>query len=125
MLRISVKGSQDGGWMLAVWYKVAGGSYHDAADRWLAAHRPETVFFLVQYAGVSVGDKPRVYVAQPAEIAAQLKSQRAGQGYGALQEDRRRYSPKSGFDERLPPSWAFSEARLDAVAARGPASRRK
>lgn len=117
LMRISVKGSQDGGWMLSVKYKEAGLSYHDAIDRWRSAHRPETVFFFVQFVGVKVGDPPRVYIARTEEIAEQLKSQRGGQGYGALVEDRRRDSPKSKYDERIPMEWAFSEKRIDAIAA--------
>ena len=34
-LPVSVKGSQDGGWMLSVKFKEEGISYHDAIDRWL------------------------------------------------------------------------------------------
>lgn len=117
LMRISVKGSQDGGWMLSVRYKDASITYHDAIDRWLHAHRAETVFFFVQFAHVPVGAPPRVYVARPPEIAAHLKSQCDGRGYGALLEDRRRYSPNSKYDERIPPAWAFSEARMDAIAA--------
>ncbi|MCA9680358.1 MAG: hypothetical protein KC464_35340 [Myxococcales bacterium] len=117
MMRISVKGSQDGGWMLAVGHKAAGVSYHDAIDLWRAKHRAETVFFFVQFLGVAIGELPRVYVAQPDEIAAQLKSQRAGVGYGALIEERRRRSPKSKYDERIPAAWEFSQSRIDAIAA--------
>jgi hypothetical protein len=117
LMRISVKGSQDGGWMLAVRYKEASLSYHDAIDRWHAAHRPEIVFFFVQFAHVAVGEPPRVYVSRPSEIAAQLKSQCGGRGYGALVEERRRYAPNSKYDERIPEAWRFSEARIDAVAA--------
>jgi Holliday junction resolvase-like predicted endonuclease len=115
MLPISVKGSQDGGWMLAVRYKEKGVTYHEAIDRWLAAQRDDVIFFFVQFSAVSVGGVPRVYVARPAEIAEQLKSQRNGKGYGALQEDRLRHSPKSSFSERLPDVWNFSAWRIDEI----------
>ena len=115
MLPISVKGSQDGGWMLAVRYKEKGVTYHEAIDRWLAAQRDDVIFFFVQFSAVSVGGVPRVYVARPVVIAEQLKSQRNGEGYGALQEDRLRHSPKSSFSERLPEVWNFSAHRIDEI----------
>jgi hypothetical protein len=115
MLPISVKGSQDGGWMLAVRYKEKGVTYHEAIDRWLASQRDDVIFFFVQFSAVSVGGVPRVYVARPVMIAEQLKSQRNGEGYGALQEDRLRHSPKSSFSERLPELWNFSALRIDEI----------
>lgn len=36
---VSVKGSQDGGWMLAVKYKTSVRTYHEAIDVWLAAQQ--------------------------------------------------------------------------------------
>lgn len=115
MLPISVKGSQDGGWMLAVRYKEKGVTYHEAIDRWLAAQRDDVIFVFVQFSGVPVGGVPRVYVARPIAIAEQLKSQRNGQGYGSLQEDRLRHNPKSSFSERLPAIWNFSGQRIDEI----------
>lgn len=115
MLPISVKGSQDGGWMLAVRYKEKGVTYHEAIDRWLAAQRDDVVFVFVQFSGVPIGGVPRAYVARPVAIAEQLKSQRNGQGYGSLQEDRRRHNPKSSFSERLPAIWNFSGQRVDEI----------
>ncbi len=115
MLPISVKGSQDGGWMLAVRYKEKGVTYHEAIDRWLAAQRDGVIFFLVQFADVPVGGVPRAYVARPIAIAEQLKSQRNGDGYGSLHEDRLRRSPKSSFSERLPESWNFSSQRINEI----------
>ena len=114
-LPISVKGSQDGGWMLAVRYKKPGLTYHDAIDAWLSAQRPDTVFLFVQFLEVSLLDAPRAYVAQPPDIASQLKSQRAGIGYGSLQEDIRRISPGSKYDHRLPAEWRFSQDRIDSI----------
>ena len=46
-LPISVKGSQDGGWMLAVRYKEKDSSYHDAIDAWLASQRDDVVLSLI------------------------------------------------------------------------------
>ena len=115
MLPISVKGSQDGGWMMAVKYKKKGVSYQGAIDQWFAAQRDDLIFFFVQFGQVPVGDVPRVYVARPSEVAAQLKAQRNGDGYGSLQEDRRRFNPGSSFSEQLPETWRFSVKRIDAI----------
>jgi len=115
LVPISVKGSQDGGWMLAVRYKKKNVTYHQAIDHWLDAQRDDVVYLFVQFAGVEIGGVPRAYIARPQQISEQLKSQRDGQGYGALQEDRRRYNPGSTFAERLPDSWHFSIERIDVI----------
>jgi Holliday junction resolvase-like predicted endonuclease len=115
MLLISVKGSQDGGWMLAVRYKEKGVTYHEAIDRWLAAQRDDVVFVFVQFADVQVGCAPRAYIARPAAIAEQLKSQRNGEGYGSLHEDRLRRSPGSSFSELLPKTWHFSISQINEI----------
>lgn len=116
-LPVSVKGSQDGGWMLAVKHKTAGGSYHEAIDQWLAGQRRDVVFLLVQFLGTALGDAPRSYIARPEEIAAQLKAQCNGRGYGTLQEDVRRMRAGSRYDHRLPDVWRFSRERLDSLGS--------
>lgn len=116
MLPISVKGSQDGGWMLAVKYKTKERTYHEAIDVWLSNQREDVVFFFVQFAHVPIQGTPRVYVARCAEVAQQLKLHRHGHGYGSLQEDRARFSPKSTYTEKIPDSWRFSIKRMGAVA---------
>lgn len=116
-LPISVKGSQDGGWMLAVKYKNEGATYHDAIDSWLAAQRNDVIFVFVQFAGVALGAPPRVYVARPEEIAAHMKTQCNGRGHGALHENQRQIRPGSKYDHRLPDNWRFSEERLKEVAS--------
>ena len=111
-LPISVKGSQDGGWMLAVRYKEAGRSYHDAIDTWLAAQRVDVVFMFVQFFGLTLPEPPRAYIARAPEVALQLKSQRGGKGYGSLQENIRRIRPGSRYDHQIPTDWSFSLERL-------------
>lgn len=51
LLPISVKGSQDGGWMLAVRYVKQGVNYRAAADKWLSVQRDDIVFIFVQFLG--------------------------------------------------------------------------
>jgi hypothetical protein len=115
-LPISVKGSQDGGWMLAVKYKSEGASYHDAIESWCKAQRNDVVFLFVQFKNVELGSAPRAYLARPPEIAAHMKTQCNGRGHGSLQEDYRKSRPGSKYDHRVPDSWAFSLERLDAIA---------
>ena len=85
-LPISVKGSQDGGWMLAVRYVEPGVNYAQAIDKWLAAQRKDVVYVFVQFINVPFGEAPRVHVARPKEIAAHMKTQCNGRGHGSLQE---------------------------------------
>jgi hypothetical protein len=119
-LPISVKGSQDGGWMLAVKYKENGGTYHEAIDRWLAAQRGDVIFVFVQFFGLALGESPRVYVARPPEIAAHMKTQCNGRGHGSLQEDYRHKRPGSKYDHKVPSEWQFSLQRLNDVASNKP-----
>lgn len=115
MLPISVKGSQDGGWMLAVRYVREGVGYREAIDEWLSAQRQDVVFVFVQFIHVPLGAAPRVYVARPPEIAEHMKSQCNGRGHGSLQEDYRRDHPRSQYDHRIPSEWLFSSNRIDVI----------
>jgi hypothetical protein len=114
-LPISVKGSQDGGWMLAVKYKKEGVSYAVAAEKWLAAQRKDVLYVFVQFRFVPFGEAPRTYVASPKEIAAHLKKQHNGIGYGALQEDMPRDSPNSKYRDKIPDAWIFTKERIDSM----------
>ncbi|MEW5729131.1 MAG: hypothetical protein AB1918_14980 [Pseudomonadota bacterium] len=87
MLKVSVKGSKDGGWGLTQSHKSKEVSYHQAVDAWLMRHKPRTIFALVQFEGVGLLETPRVYLATPAEIAAQLKKSAGGRGETILWEN--------------------------------------
>ena len=114
-LPISVKGSQDGGWMLAVRFVRPGVDYHGAINAWLETQRKDVVFVFVQFLGVPVGGAPRVYVSRPPEIARHMKSQCNGRGHGSLQEDFRRDHPKSKYSHKVPVGWLFSPSRINAI----------
>src|SRR5437660_1834897 len=43
LLKVSVKGSQDGSWGLTQSY-LEKANYHGAVDAWLSRHKPRTVF---------------------------------------------------------------------------------
>jgi hypothetical protein len=86
-VRISVKGSQGSGWMLAARYVKLGVNYLAAIDKWLSVQPSDVIYVLVGFFLVPLGQAPHVYVARLPEIAIQLKLQRSGRGHGALQED--------------------------------------
>ncbi len=116
-LYISVKGSQDGGWMLAVRYVKPGVDYRAAIDKWLEEQlkHDDVVFLFVQFMNVALGEPPRVYIARPQEIALHMKTQCNDRGHGSLQEDYQRDHPGSKYSHKLPEIWRFSKERLDCL----------
>ena len=58
VLKVSVKGCQDGKWGLTQSY-IENADYHAAADKWLAKHSKKTVFCLVQFKNTSIDELPR------------------------------------------------------------------
>ena len=114
-LLISVKGSQDGGWPLAVKYKKKTVTYHQASDQWLSAQHPDVIFMLVQFIGIPFGSAPRVYAVLPREIAAHMKTQRGGHGHGALHENFGGASTRSRYKHQIPQTWAFTITRIDTL----------
>lgn len=115
-LKISVKGSQDGGWGLIQSHKKPGVSYAEAAARWAAAQSQNVIYCLVQFQGKPIGSCPDVYLASVEEIAEQLKSSRNGHGNTILYAD---YTYKkgiaSGSSDLLPECWKFSTVRLEQL----------
>jgi len=114
-LPVSVKGSQDGGWMLAVRFVKPGVNYHAAIDKWLAIQRSDVAYVLVQFINVALGEAPRVYVASPPEIAQYMKTQRSGLGHASLQEDYQRDHPRSQYNHKIPAEWVFTCERIDQI----------
>ena len=115
ILLVSVKGSQDGGWMLAVKYVGNGVGYHAAIDNWEQSQRPDLVFLFVQYMHTAMNQAPPVYVARPAAIAAHMKTQCNGRGHGSLQENYQRDHPGSKYAHKIPGDWLFTQTLMDAV----------
>lgn len=113
MLKVSVKGSQDGGWGLTQNY-LANANYHVAADQWLERHKPRTVLCFVQFYDVPIDALPRVYLATPQEVATHLKGAAKGRGDSVLNEEHH-WTAKAhaaGTIDRIPPEWHFSAARV-------------
>ncbi len=124
VLKVSVKGSQDGGWGITQSY-IKNAGYHAAADKWLSKHGRLTVFCFVQFKDVPVDALPRMYLATPNEVAAWLKKAAKGRGDTILYE-RHEWSPKArafGTTDVIPSTWKFTSARLQQIAKRLAASR--
>lgn len=115
--KISVKGSSDGGWALAISHKKKGAniSYHMALESWRKRQKNDVAFVFVQYRNVKLGEAPRVYVAKVDELYEHMRSQRDGNGHLALFEDYQRDHPMSRFQDRIPTNWTFSSERLKEV----------
>ena len=113
MLKISVKGSQDGGWGLTQGYKK-GCDYHEATAKWLAAHHKKTIFCLVQFQNIRLDEMPRIYLASPKEIADVLNASAGGRGETVLRENHT-WGPHAvgkGTTDRIPNEWTISVQRL-------------
>jgi hypothetical protein len=123
-LKVSVKGSQNGGWGLSQSQlsKLAkqdkdNANYHNAADAWLARHKPRTILCLVQFKDVEIDAMPRVYIASPTEVATRLREASGGKGDTILWENYTR-GPRAagaGTIERIPDSWRLSESRVNEL----------
>ena len=119
ILKISVKGSQDGAWGLTQGYKK-GCDYHQAVDKWLNNHHKKTVFCLVQFSEVSLNELPRVYLASPDEIARRLNDSAGGRGETILYENHE-WSPwaaGAGTVDKIPDEWKFSTERVKQMFER-------
>lgn len=112
LLKVSVKGSQDGSWGLTQSY-LKNADYHSAVDKWLLRHRPKTIFCLVQFKGTKLLEMPRAYLATPAEIAERLQSAK-NRGDTILYEHKvwsnRAFA--AGTVDTIPEHWKFSVVRI-------------
>jgi Holliday junction resolvase-like predicted endonuclease len=117
VLKVSVKGSKDGGWGLTQSH-LAKADYQGAADAWLKKHSRKTVFCLVQFKGIPIESLPRMYLATPSEIAVWLKESAAGRG-GTILYEKHAWSGRAqaaGTTDEIPATWKFTEARLNEIA---------
>ena len=118
LMKVSVKGSQDGGWALTQ-SLLKGADYHGAVQKWLERHGALTAFCLVQFKGVTLNELPRIYLASPGQIAQRLRETRKGQGDTILYESHT-WGPRAigfGTAEQIPDAWRFSGARVDELFA--------
>lgn len=119
VLKISVKGSKDGGWGLTQ-SLIKNADYHSAADEWLAKHSSKTILCLVQFKDTTVEILPRMYLATPKEVTEWLKNAAAGRGDTIVYEKHvwtaRAYA--AGTTDVIPESWRFTEERLEEIAGK-------
>ncbi len=119
VLKVSVKGSKDGGWGLTQSH-IKNANYHGAVDAWLIKHSRKTIFCLVQFKDVPLDQLPRMYLATPHEIAVWLKAAAAGRGETILYEyhawSQRAHG--AGTIDKIPEHWRFTEERLNEIVRR-------
>lgn len=108
-IKLSVKGSQEGGWGLTQSH-LKDRDYHGSIDKWLARHKSDTVMCFVQFKGVAIDQLPRVYLARPADVAAWLKASAGGRGDTVLREHHvwGANAQAAGTVDTIPESWRFS-----------------
>ncbi len=117
ILKLSVKGSQDGRWGLSQ-SLLTGADYHAAADAWLSRHHRRTAFCLVQFKDVGIDEMPRMYLARPSEIAARLKATAGGRG-GTILYERKVWTSRAagaGTIDQVPEEWRLTASRLAELA---------
>lgn len=119
MLKVSVKGSQDGGWGLTQTQlsKIKNADYHGAAEIWVLKHKPLTAMCFVQFQNVANDQIPRLYLAWPREVADRLKCAAGGRGDTILWEDYVR-GPKAagaGTREAIPAEWRLTRERVEQM----------
>jgi hypothetical protein len=122
ILKVSVKGSQDGEWGLVQSYlpkrrteeKGRKPDYHAAIDLWRKAHGRKTIFCFVQFHQVSLDQLPRIYLASPAEIAKRLHETAKGRGDTILYQEKvwTNRAWAAGTTDKIPSTWNFSEKRV-------------
>ncbi len=119
MLKISVKGSADGGWNLAQSAQsdlstANRANCEDVADLWLAGHKAGTAICLVQLKDVADDALPRAYLAWPLEIAARLKAASDGRGDTILWETPPDIA-RAGTARRLLDEWKMTRERVEEL----------
>lgn len=116
LLKISVKGSQDGGWGLTQSH-IKNADYLGAVDTWLDRHGARTVLCFVQFKQVALNELPRMYIATPREVAGRLRASANGRGDTILYE-KHTWGPRAfaaGTTDEIPLDWSFTPARIEQL----------
>jgi hypothetical protein len=124
LLKVSVKGSDDGSWALTEPYLKRVTDMHGqranflgAIAQWQDHQGSRAVCCLVQFRDVSIDELPRIYLASPEEIAQKLREAVDRLGISTLFE-KYAWTPAGeeyATTEELPSAWAFSESRIDEL----------
>jgi hypothetical protein len=121
MLKISVKGSSDGGWGISQSQlsrlrrdnPTGKTDYHAAADMWLARHARRTAMCFVNFRSVAIDAMPRIYLVWPKDVAKQLKRARDGRGDTILYDLRMEPRPNKAV---VSPKWKLTADRLKMLS---------
>ncbi len=123
LLKVSVKASDDGRWNLTHGFArrstEPGARAFDcrsAIDFWADSQGSKTICCLVQFEGVPLTQLPRIYLAYPYDIAAEMRAASERTGHCVLQEHYD-WTSSEGKRERaaLPVSWRFSQERIQEL----------
>ena len=123
LLKVSVKGSDDGRWDLTQSYlkraaDMSGkkSNCQGAIDLWLDHLGSRAMCCLVQFQGVPLNELPRLYLASPQEVAQSMRETADRLGDSVLLE-KYEWAAGDGFArvEVLPSSWRFSEQRIQEL----------
>jgi hypothetical protein len=115
IMKVSVKGSQDGSWGLTQ-SLMRNADYQKAADDWFRKNE-SIITFLIQFKETKLDELPRMYLATALEVSAQLKKSAAGRGDSILYEYHH-WGPRAkaaGTIDSVPEHWRFSSERVDSV----------
>lgn len=123
MLKVSVKASDDGRWNLAQGFirrnSEPGTRTLDcrtAIDFWADSQGSKTICCLVQFQDVAITQMPRIYLAYPGEIAAEMRLASERTSICCLPEQ---YEWTSAEGRRefgaLPSKWRFSMERIQEL----------
>ena len=116
LLKVSVKGSQDGSWGLTQAH-LKNADYHGAVEEWLRRHGAKTILCFVQFKGVALDALPRMYLATPREVADRLRASAAGRGDTILHE-KKVWGPRAhgaGTIDEIPAKWVFMPERISQL----------
>ena len=116
ILKVSVKGSQDGAWGLCQSF-LENANYHEAIKKWLNRHNPHTILCFVQFEDVAIIDAARVYLATPSEVAQHLNKAKNGKGDTTLHEMHTwgEMSFAANTTDEIPKNWKFSFERINQL----------
>lgn len=125
LMKIVVKGSEDGCWRLAQPFQRSASlsnkttESHLAIDRWLDTHGSRTIYCLAQFEDVALDQLPRLYLAPPVELAQRMHASADRLGEAVLYERYECTSPETGLTalEAFPSAWRFSRERIHALHA--------
>lgn len=115
-IQISVKGSQDGGWIAASSYKNSKVSYAEALENWEKKHNPKIIFAFVQFKNVGFDAMPRIYLAGVREVAQFLSKTRGGHINLILYEEHTYIRGVGvGNIDIIPEKWKLSQKRINDI----------